>query len=540
MASALRTLRPLAGIGPAAMLWGLPLAGAVLASAAVLSDDTAWQALMVHPQLWAALALSLWTGSAALLLSLLCALVVAGALYRTPVWHRLSALAGLSLAIPHLAFAIGFGFLIMPSGLIARLIFATPPQWVTAQDPWGLSLVASLVLKETPFLLWMMWALLARGDWAVLLAGQQRSARSLGHGSLSVWLRVVLPQLLPRLLWPLIAVWVYGATVVDMALVIGPAQPPTLSVLIWADLNDADLAANHRGETGAVLLTLVLGGVAATAHLLMRVLRLPVRNFLTSGASRRAMPRWPGFALLALLVVTYGAVILVLTIMSVAGHWPFPQVLPDVFVASAWFRLLREFDPLATSLLLAVGTTLTSLTLAVLWLEYVHARLDRLLVGGAMLSLGLPAIVIASGQYRVFLQVGLTGTAVGLFLAHLTPVFAYVFVVLNAPYRGFDHRYRSVSLGLNATALRFWWRVKVPLLRAPLASAGAIGFAVSMAQFVPAQLIAAGRYSTLPMEAVTLASGGNRPLTAAYALALAIPPALVFVAASIAGRQRWS
>ena len=91
---------------------------------------------------------------------------------------------------------------------------------------------------------------------------------------------------------------------------------------------------------------------------------------------------------------------------------------------------------------------------------------------------------------------------------------------------------------------KFTWRflalVKWPLLKAPLLGAVAVGFAVSMAQFVTAQLVAAGRYSTLPMEAVTLASGSNRPLFAAYALVLMLVPLVVFVSASFFGKARWN
>ena len=97
----------------------------------------------------------------------------------------------------------------------------------------------------------------------------------------------------------------------------------------------------------------------------------------------------------------------------------------------------------------------------------------------------------------------------------------------------------AAARALAASKLSAWRRVKLPLLKAPLLTATAIGFAVSIAQFVPAQLIAAGRFSTLPMEAVTLASGGNRPLTAAFALALAVPPLLAFLAAALLGRPRW-
>ena len=113
-------------------------------------------------------------------------------------------------------------------------------------------------------------------------------------------------------------------------------------------------------------------------------------------------------------------------------------------------------------------------------------------------------------------------------------------IVLKGPYRAFDQRYRSVAHGLNASAWRFWLAVKAPILRPALAGAASVSFAVAIAQFIPAQLIAGGRMSTLPMEAVTLASGGNRGLTAVFALALTLPPALAFLAAAIHGRPRWN
>ena len=80
-------------------------------------------------------------------------------------------------------------------------------------------------------------------------------ARSLGHGSRSSFLRIVLPQVLPRATWPIIAVFSYGLTVVDMALVIGPGQPPTLAQLVWTDLNDGDAAHAARGAAGTLLLS---------------------------------------------------------------------------------------------------------------------------------------------------------------------------------------------------------------------------------------------------------------------------------------------
>jgi len=131
----------------------------------------------------------------------------------------------------------------------------------------------------------------------------------------------------------------------------------------------------------------------------------------------------------------------------------------------------------------------------------------------------------------------LNGNWFGVFIAHLTPVFAYVFIVLKGPYRAFDPRYRSVSLGLNTNQYRFWSSVKLAMMKPALAAAAAVGIGVSIAHYVPTQLIAAGRMTTLPMEAVTLSSGGNRPLLAVFALMLAVLPALAFIAAARLGRK---
>ncbi|HLF21955.1 MAG TPA: hypothetical protein VI582_05595, partial [Aestuariivirga sp.] len=55
------------GLAPVTVLWALPLAASLVAAAAGPAD---WTGLLRHPQLWQGLLLSLWTGTAGLLLSL--------------------------------------------------------------------------------------------------------------------------------------------------------------------------------------------------------------------------------------------------------------------------------------------------------------------------------------------------------------------------------------------------------------------------------------------------------------------------------------
>ena len=69
------------------------------------------------------------------------------------------------------------------------------------------------------------------------------------------------------------------------------------------------------------------------------------------------------------------------------------------------------------------------------------------------------------------------------------------------------------------------------MLLTPILTAVAIGMAVSIGQYLPTLLIGGGRVTTLTTEALALASGGNRRLTAAYALLQTLLPSLGFALA---------
>ena len=526
---------------PLTIVFALPLALSLLFIIPGLTDIAAFLAFLAHPQFPGALKLTLFTGLASTIASLIFAIFITASLHKNRAFE-----AGAFLAVPHLAFAIGLGFLIAPAGLLSRFIAVvftgatTPPQWTTTQDPYGLALTAALILKETPFLVWAFSAVLQRQDMQKALQGQITAARSLGHPASSAWSRVVLPQILPLIRWPLVAVFAYGMTVVDMALVIGPTQPPTLAQVIWTDLNDGEIAANARGAAGVLALSAMILILLWVVGLLLRLGRPYMRIFISGYPPSRNIPIVELGEIWGFWRLSYLAVAAVLLLQSFSGFWPYPKLIAEVISAKAWQNIGENPAPVITSLLLAISTTLVALAANVVWLETQSAQRDRWMLVASLFTLCLPALVIGLGEYRLLLQAGLTGTALGLFLVHVIPVAAYQFILLQQPYRGFDGQWLRASNGLNATRLRFLTCVKWPMLKAPLWSAAAVGFAVSISQYVPAQLAAAGRYSTLPMEAVTLSSGGNRALIAAHALLLMLFPLLAFVGAALAGRNRWS
>jgi hypothetical protein len=100
----------------------------------------------------------------------------------------------------------------------------------------------------------------------------------------------------------------------------------------------------------------------------------------------------------------------------------------------------------------------------------------------------------------------------GLWLAHSLFSAPYVLVALAPAWRGFDPRYEQTARALGRSRTAFWWRAKLADAAAPMAAALAVGFAVSVAQYLPTQFVGAGRHATVTTEAVTLAAGGQRTL----------------------------
>lgn len=544
MAAALRPVTRQVAAAALALLMAVPLVWVTLSAVGAALDWGAWAALWADSQWPRALAMTLWTGVAATAIAVaVTAWLLAGG-FPGPLWQRSVRVLSPMLAVPHAAFAIGLAFLIAPSGWLLRLLspWATghdaPPPWPTTQDPWGLGLIAVLVAKEVPFLLWAAATQLQRADTAVRLERELDAARSMGYTRQAAWWRVLWPQLWPRLTGPLIAVLAYSLTVVDMALVIGPTSPPTLSVLAWQWLLDADPGLNAQGAAAAWLLAAVAGAAALAVRALTRWLHWRQRWVRgTRGTPRRAVGRLRTWNLLPL-AVAYGAVLTALAVGSVSGVWPFPRLWPATLSLQGWQSVANSASTLWVTLALAAASSATALLWAVAWLECAPPAWDARLRRLVYLPLLLPSVLWVIGLHRLSLAWGIDARWPGLWLAHSLAATPYVLIALSPAYLGFDMRYAQIAASLRKRYWTFLLQVKWPLLKAALLAALAVGFAVSVAQYLPTLFVGAGRFNTITTEAVTLASGAQRSLTAAYAWLQWLLPALVFAAAAWAGRPR--
>jgi len=104
-------------------------------------------------------------------------------------------------------------------------------------------------------------------------------------------------------------------------------------------------------------------------------------------------------------------------------------------------------------------------------------------------------------------------------------------LVLVGPYYNFDNRYSCTSQALGHTRLQTCFRIKWPMLIRPILAAMAVGFAVSIAQYLPTLFSGGGRYATVTTEAVALSAGGNRRVLAVQSLLQTALPLSAFLLA---------
>ncbi len=435
------------------------------------------------------------------------------------------------LATPHAAFALGLAFLIAPSGWLVRLAalvlpIDTPPDLPVPRDPYGLSLAVGLVLKEMPFLFFAGLTALSQLDASRVMA----VAAGLGYQPGSAWLKLIAPRLYTLIRLPVYAALAYALSAVDMALVLGPAVPPTLAVLAVEFTHDPDLARRFPGASLALThLLLTLGALGLWRALEMLISHV-LRGVLADGV-RALGPFWRSAALLgralALAGILLGALaILALPLWSLAAAWRFPDALPDCCTLASWRRALPDlWLPLRNSVSIALVVTLLALGGAIAWLTLERNLAQRPRRSGrtiAALPLVISDVAFLMGVQILLLALGLGGGWLPTALSHTLFVFPYVLLALADPWAKLDPRYERAAMCLGAGPMRVLLAVRLALLLPALAFAGALGCAVSLSLYLPTVLMGGGRVATLATEAIALSSGGDRRVVGLYGTTLAL------------------
>ncbi len=462
--------------------------------------------------------------------------------WNTKLWRKIEISLSPLLAMPHVAFAIGFAFLFAPTGMIARALYEIVGDQNRSQtvsdlallvkDQYALGLTLMLALKEVPFLLLMSIPILQQ----LKIEQIEKVSHSLGYSSHHCWWKAIYPQWFVKLRFPMLAVMAYSVSVVDVALIIGPTHPPTFAVLVWQWFNDPDLSLLPRASAGAVLLFILATLHIALARCVEWIITKGYKQWQYSGRSGIALPGKSVFFAITLLTILIAPL---MVLWSLAQRWRFPDLVPARYSIRFW---QYEWTGVLETLTQTISIAIISATIATLLALAAHEyRLNyRLKVPAYIIAIPMliPQLSILFGIQIATLYIKTDSYFLWVCWAHVFFAFPYVYLSLDGPWRSFDNGLTRLALSLGKAPFQTWVKIKLPILLPAVTFAWAIGISVSLAQYLPTLTLGAGRVTTITTEAVALSSGYDRRISAIYALCQALLPLIFFSFAILLSRMQ--
>ena len=160
-------------------------------------------------------------------------------------------------------------------------------------------------------------------------------------------------------------------------------------------------------------------------------------------------------------------------------------------------------EPMLNSLVIALGATVFTMALVVpASFGYVRYRFrGKAFVNLLIMSpLVVPHVVSALAYYGFLARVRLTGTHLGVIVAHGVLAVPLAFLVITATLKGFDQNLERAAMSSGAGPLRTFFHVTLPVLRPGMLVGALFAFLSSFNEAVVALFIAGRGAATLPKK----------------------------------------
>jgi putative spermidine/putrescine transport system permease protein len=244
--------------------------------------------------------------------------------------------------------------------------------------------------------------------------------------------------------------------------------------------------------------------------------------------------RWPSAlftgVLLALFAFAIFGPLLNLLLWAFAEKWYFPSKLPSEFGFAFWQRV---FNPrgnalvsLGTSVWIALLTVVVSLAVAIP-AGYALARLKLPWRGAILLLFLLPQAVPNLPIYvniaRVFYEVGLNGTVIGVVLVHAAHGLVLAVWIASAAFASVDVSLDEAARNLGASPWTCFRTITLPLAAPGLMASAIFVFLESLDEFTGTYFVGVPDVTTLPLLMFNASMGGNYQIASITALLLLLP-----------------
>ncbi len=149
----------------------------------------------------------------------------------------------------------------------------------------------------------------------------------------------------------------------------------------------------------------------------------------------------------------------------------------------------------------------------------------------------VPAIISAIGMFFFYARIGLTGTFLGLVLAHTALATPFVVITVTATLTSFDWNLMRAALSLGATPFASFYKVVLPLIMPGMISGALFAFITSFDEVIVVIFIAGPEQRTLPRQMFSGIREQISPTITAAATILIIFSTLLLITVELLRRR---
>ena len=177
--------------------------------------------------------------------------------------------------------------------------------------------------------------------------------------------------------------------------------------------------------------------------------------------------------------------------MEIQGWWS------DLWANAQWIRSIRN------SFIIGIFSTLiaTSIgTLAAIGLSRSEMPYRRPIMALLISPMVVPLVIIASGLFFFFSDVGIAKTYIGVIIAHAVLGTPYVIITVTATLVGFDNSLTRAAGSLGSGPVNTFFKIQMPLILPGVISGALFAFITSFDEVVVVLQLADVRQRTIPRQ----------------------------------------
>ena len=223
------------------------------------------------------------------------------------------------------------------------------------------------------------------------------------------------------------------------------------------------------------------------------------------------------------------APILLLAVLTISTFWPYPDLIPQrvsmAYFEHVFFGNNQTWPAIKTSVLLAFGTVITSILIAV----PAGKALAHYNFGGkgfvkilVLVPLIVPGVAVSIGNQVSMIRLGLAGTFWGVVLIHCVFALPFAIRIMSNVFEAAGNRLQLQATVLGADSVFIFRHITLPQIMPGIVAASALSFTISISQYITTFMIGGGRIITVTMLLIPHIRSGQTHIAAVYSVLLII------------------